>query len=83
MRFSVLSPLIYSTEIFSPLQQSCFLENNLTAHAHVACSARTDFPFLLHGLFADFFSPFALACVASVSVRFRSKERPRKGIFLF
>ena len=26
---------------------------------------------------------FFLACVASVSVRFRSKERPRKGIFGF
>ena len=24
-----------------------------------------------------------IACVASVSVRFRSKERPRKGIFGF
>ena len=26
---------------------------------------------------------YGLACVASVSVRFRSKERPRKGIFGF
>ena len=33
---------LYSTEIFSPLQPSCLLENNLTAHAHVAFSARAD-----------------------------------------
>ena len=26
---------------------------------------------------------FTIACVASVSVRFRSKERPRSGIFGF
>ena len=35
-------------------QKSCVLENNLTAHARVAFSARADIPFRLHGLFADF-----------------------------
>ena len=33
---------------------------------------------LLHGVLN-----YLLACVASVSIRFWSKERPRKGIFSF
>ena len=46
---------LYFTEVFSPSQPSCFLENNLSANAHVAFSALADVPFrLIHGIFADF-----------------------------
>ena len=38
---------------------------------------------LLRRTFTLAASSCLLACVASVSVKFRSKERPRKGIFGF
>ena len=53
--------LLRLQENFQPSQPSCFLENNLTVHAHVTFSARADISFRLHGLYADFFSSFARA----------------------
>ena len=53
-----------------------FPDSILRFHFPFSVSVTPDF-----GWIDDSYAAYALACVASVSVRFRSKERPRNWIF--